>query len=70
MDEKAKAARRAYKRAWAQKNPEKIKAQQERYWTKKATQAEQEPEHKEDPTNAGLSSGPKPWRPQRRRSDP
>ena len=52
MDEKAKAARRAYKRAWAQKNPEKIKAQQERYWTKKATQAEQEPEHKEDPTNA------------------
>lgn len=48
MDEKAKAARRAYKRAWAQKNPEKIKAQQERYWTKKATQAEQEPEHKED----------------------
>lgn len=48
MDEKAKAARRAYKRAWAKKNPEKIKAQQERYWTKKAAQTEQVPEYGED----------------------
>ena len=48
MDEKAKAARRAYKRAWAKKNPEKIRAQQERYWAKKAAQTEQVPENKED----------------------
>ena len=41
MNEKAKAARREYKKQWAKKNPEKIKAQQERYWNKKA--AEQEP---------------------------
>jgi hypothetical protein len=40
MNDKAKAARREYKRRWAKANPEKIKAQQERYWTKKATQAE------------------------------
>ena len=46
MDEKAKAARRAYKRAWAKKNPEKIRAQQERYWVKKAAEAESK--YKED----------------------
>lgn len=36
MNEQAAAARRAYKRKWAKANPEKIRAQQERYWTKKA----------------------------------
>lgn len=39
MNEQAKAARRAYKREWAKQNPEKVKAQQERYWTKKAAAA-------------------------------
>lgn len=39
MNEKATAARRAYKRKWAKANPEKVRAQQERYWTKKAAQA-------------------------------
>lgn len=43
MNEKAAAARRAYKRKWAKKNPDKVKAQQERYWTKKAAEAEREP---------------------------
>ena len=38
MTEKAKEARRAYKRKWARENPDKIKAQQERYWTKRAEQ--------------------------------
>ena len=38
MNEQAKAARRDYKRKWAKQNPEKVKAQQERYWTKKAEQ--------------------------------
>lgn len=51
MNEKAKEARReaarryreahrdelnAYRRKWARENPEKIAAQHERYWTKKA----------------------------------
>ena len=38
MNEQAKEARRAYKRKWAQDNPDKVKAAQERYWTKKAEQ--------------------------------
>lgn len=42
MSEQAKAARRAYKAAWARNNPEKVKAQQERYWAKRAAQAAQE----------------------------
>lgn len=38
MDNKAKAARNAYKRQWAKNHPEKVKAYQERYWAKKAQQ--------------------------------
>lgn len=41
MENKAKAARAAYYREWKKKNPEKVKAAQERYWLKKAQQAEQ-----------------------------
>lgn len=40
MTEKAKQARREYKRAWAQANPDKIKAQQERYWERKAEETQ------------------------------
>lgn len=36
MTEAAKEARRAYKRQWARDNPEKIRAQQDRYWSKRA----------------------------------
>lgn len=36
MSEQAKAARRAYKAEWARKNPDKVRAQQERYWAKRA----------------------------------
>lgn len=32
----ARAARNAYRRAWAKNNPDKVKAQQERYWLKRA----------------------------------
>lgn len=39
LDEKAKAARRAYHREWQKKNPDKVRAQQERYWRKKAAAA-------------------------------
>lgn len=56
MDEKAKAAKREYfrkyreanrekvneyQRKWKKQNPEKAKAAQERYWTKKAAEAEE-----------------------------
>jgi hypothetical protein len=40
MTEKAKEARRAYKRAWQRNNPDKVRAQQERYWNKKAAEGE------------------------------
>lgn len=42
MTDKAKAARREYKREWNRRNPDKVKAAQERYWNKKAEQAEAE----------------------------
>ena len=42
MNEKAKEARRAYKREWARKNPDKVRAAQERFYNKKAAEAEQE----------------------------
>lgn len=34
--ERARQARNAYLRSWRRKNPEKVKAQQERYWSRKA----------------------------------
>jgi hypothetical protein len=40
MDKSALEARRAYKRAWAKKNPDKVRAAQERYWKKKAAAAQ------------------------------
>jgi hypothetical protein len=42
MDEKAIEARRAYKREWQRNNPDKVRAQQERYWQKKAAAKERE----------------------------
>lgn len=41
MTPKALEARKAYKREWARKNPEKVREYQSRYWSKKAAQAEQ-----------------------------
>ena len=52
MTEQALAARRAYRRKWAKKNPDKVKAQQERYWTKKAAQAAAEQEREPAPAPA------------------
>lgn len=37
-DNAAVEARRAYKREWARRNPDKVKAAQQRYWEKKAAQ--------------------------------
>lgn len=52
MNEKAAAARRAYKRKWARENPEKIRAYQEKYWTKKAAEAAANEPAKEKPQPA------------------
>ena len=55
MNDAAAAARREYKRKWAKANPDKVKAQQERYWTKRAkAAAEDDPatsERQESPAN-------------------
>ncbi len=47
MNEAAKAARRAYKRAWNKANPDKVKAAQERYWTRRAEREQAEKENAE-----------------------
>jgi len=39
MTAQAAEARRAYKREWAKKNPEKIREYQRKYWTKKGAEA-------------------------------
>lgn len=52
MNEKAKEARRAYKREWARRNPDKVRAQQERYWTKKAEEAERESKAQASPVSS------------------
>lgn len=41
MSEKGNEARRAYKREWARRNPDKIREQQRRYWERKAAAAEE-----------------------------
>ena len=47
MNRKGIEARRAYQKAWREKNRDKVKAAQQRYWERKAAQqATQEP-HKE-----------------------
>lgn len=40
MSEAARLARNRYKREWAKKNPEKVKAANRRYWERKAQEAE------------------------------
>lgn len=42
MTEKARAAQRAYRKEWARRNPDKVKAQQERYWQRRAERMAQE----------------------------
>ncbi len=39
MNEAAKEARRAYKRAWQRKNRDKVKQYQAKYWERKAQAA-------------------------------
>lgn len=40
MTDRAKEARRAYKREWNRRNRDKVKAAQARYWERKAVAAE------------------------------
>ena len=47
MNEKAKEARRAYKREWNRRNRDKVKAAQERYWERKAQELRKEQEEEE-----------------------
>lgn len=39
LSDKAKEARRAYKRKWNQRNKDKVQAAQARYWERKAREA-------------------------------
>ena len=38
----ARAAKNAYMREWARKNPDKVRAAQERYWLKRAREMREE----------------------------
>lgn len=50
MTEQALEARRAYKREWAKRNPDKVRAMQERYWQRKAEQIEEDQQPPEEQT--------------------
>ena len=41
MNAAARAARNAYRRQWAKENPDKVQAQQIRYWNRKAQELQQ-----------------------------
>ena len=42
LTEQARQARREDKRQWAKRNPDKIRAQQERHWERKAAEQRRE----------------------------
>ncbi len=41
MTDEARKARNEYRREWARRNPDKVRASQEKYWTRKAAEHEQ-----------------------------
>jgi len=52
MREQIRAVKREYHRQWRAKNPDKIKARNERYWTKQAEKKmKQEVKEDDDATN-------------------
>ena len=57
MTEQAAAARRAYKREWARNNRDKVKAQQERYWARKAAETAAAEAQEREPTNNPAQNG-------------
>lgn len=52
MQEQIRAAQREYHKQWREKNPDKVKARNARYWLKKAEQLKQQ-EVKPDDTTGG-----------------
>lgn len=49
MDEKAKAAQRAYMKEWRKKNPDKVRESNRRYWMRRAQKmAEQKTEKSQE----------------------
>ena len=48
MTEQAKAARREYKRQWNQRNRDKVRQAQARYWERKAAAAAQEQQQEQE----------------------
>lgn len=47
MTDEARKARNEYRREWNKKNPDKVRAQHERYWQRKAEKAKAERANKE-----------------------
>ena len=47
LEEKVREAQRAYLREWRKKNPDKVKANRQRYWEKKAREMMNESGEKE-----------------------
>lgn len=45
MTEEAREVRNAYYREWYKKNKDKVKAQREKYWEKKAAEAKESKEN-------------------------
>ena len=48
MNDAAKEARRKYMREWARKNKDKVRANQERYWERKAAAAAAERDRQQE----------------------
>ena len=52
----ARAARNAYRREWARRNPEKVRAMQQRYWQRRA-EREAAAQAAQDAAQAGREKG-------------
>lgn len=57
MTKEAQEARRAYRREWARKNPDKVKAQQERHWQRVAEALAQQAQQNAEPAPGGQIAG-------------
>ena len=57
MTKEAQEARRAYRREWARKNPDKVKAQQERHWQRVADALAQQAQQNAEPAPGGRIAG-------------
>lgn len=60
MTEQANEARKAYRRRWAKQNPEKVRAQQERYWARRAEREAQAAQIDKPGEESDLDAGDSP----------